>query len=121
MANINLFLNKEKGGVIGKAECGKNLLDGLLSLLDNFGMINPSGIRFSANKGVRITKKGNRYTLLLLNFTPPVKVTWSKPITSSELEKLILEAVGKSNSICYLNTVKNTPTQSVLFQLAFSV
>ncbi len=119
MANINLFLNKDKGGVVGKAECGVNLLEGLFSLLDNLGMINPSGIRFSASKGVRITKKGKRYTLILLNFNPPVKVTWTKPITNSELEKLIWEAVGKSDSICYINSVKNPLDQSSMFQLAF--
>lgn len=119
MLNINLFTQKKEKNVFGKVECDRNLVPSLLEVMNAIGLVNGVGVKLSSTKGVRITKKGRKYTMWLLNFVPPVKVQWQQPISQFELVNLIEKAIEDQKNICYINNI-SLYDNSNFFQVALA-
>lgn len=122
MSLVDFFVNNREqhnGSPIGKYEVvEENVPSALVSMLESMGMSNPTGITTTTSKSVKVTKKGNKYTLTLLSYTPPITVQWTGMITTDKLQNLINHAVEKRLGIGYINTL--TLNNGVkLFQIAF--
>lgn len=105
---------------IGKVECTENsLVDICIGLLSSVGMINPGQVVAHSSKGVKLTRKGDKYILTLLMFKPPLHVTWSASHNYDKLPKLLVKASKSNETLCYISII-NPADKSKLVQLAFA-
>jgi hypothetical protein len=106
--------------LIGSTDCQKesapNMLIGMLS---SMGMVNPSGLQSSSSKGVKITKRGNNYTLTLSMYQPPIVLTWTGGIPMSKLPDIIEKLIQDRKKIGYMNFVNLSKGQKS-FQFALA-
>lgn len=105
---------------IGKVECTEStLVDMCLGLLSSVGMINPGQVVAHSYKGVKLTRKGDKYILTLTMFKPPLKVSWSSTHSYSKLRKLLIKSASTNKTICYMSII-SSPNKAKLVQLAFA-
>lgn len=118
---LNFFIPKREGKAAGSFEAtSDNLVSGLTNFMSTMGMSNPVRLTKKGSKGVKITKKGDKYTIKLLMFEPPLELEWS-PIAPVDTLFETLDSLSQSNKkIAYINTGK-LETGLNFFQLAISV
>jgi hypothetical protein len=97
---------KEQQSVIGQVECTEeSVCDMIIGILSSVGMHNPKVYVGSSSKAIVITKKGNKYTLTLSMYTPPVVVSWEAPVSYNQLKSRIETAISKSQKIAAINVI----------------
>lgn len=122
---FNIFGQKEKGtDFIGKFECtAQKLPDIFVRLMDTMGMSNPSGYVQNASKAITIKKNGDKYTIFINTYNPPLAIQWTEPFVSDDLVKVINRLVaGKNKRIGYLNVtgLNNGYEAGEFYQLALA-
>lgn len=118
---LNFFIPKREGKAVGSFEAtAENLVTGFTDFMSTMGMTNPTRLTKKGAKGVKITKKGEKYIIKLLMFEPPLELEWS-PIEPVNTLFETLDSLSQSNKkIAYINTGK-LETGLNFFQLAISV
>lgn len=123
MSILNGFvprIEQQSSKVIGSTECTKdNVSNMLVGMLSSMGMTNPQGVQTKSSKGVKISKKGNNYTLTLSMYEPPIVISWTGNIPMDKLSEIIDRLAQDRKKIGYMNivTLKN---KVKFFQLALS-
>jgi len=118
---IENFVSKleQQNKIIGQLECAaESLPQMLVGMLQSMGMTNPVIISSKASKGIKITKKGNKYTLILYMFEPPLKISWTSQIPFEKLHEVIDKISSDKKNIGYMN-IFNVNNHKV-FQLALA-
>lgn len=118
---LNFFIPKREGKSVGSFEAtAENLVTGFTDFMSTMGMTNPTRLTKKAAKGVKITKKGEKYIIKLLMFEPPIELEWS-PIEPVNTLFETLDSLSQSNKkIAYINTGK-LETGLNFYQLAISI
>ncbi len=113
-------IERQSNKVIGQVECSSDSVGNMLvGMLSSMGMSNPAGVVTKSSKGVKITKKGNNYTLILSMYQPPITLSWTGNIPMDKLLEIIDKLAQDKKKIGYINllTLKNGVK---LFQLALA-
>lgn len=119
---LNFLLPKKEGKSLGSFETTSyDLVPVFTNFMSAMGMCNPLRLTKKGSKGVKITKKkGDKYTIKLLMFEPPLELTWS-PIAPMDTLFETLDSLAQSNKrIAYINTGK-LETGLSFFQLAIAI
>jgi len=105
--------------VIGQVDCSFNTVNNVLvNMLSSIGMSNPTGVKTSSSKAVKVVKKGKVYTLTLYMFNPPVVIKWTGAISYDKLIDIIEDVQTQKKSIAYMNTININQEKFFQFALA---
>ena len=107
MSIIDILGSKsEQHNIIGSVEADSSqVLNIFLGLVKSVGMTNPATTVKSSKKGVTITKSGNKYTLRLEMFEPPIEVTWSTPISYNKVLEYFDNIALNNSRIGWVNLI----------------
>lgn len=105
MSLVNILGSKnEQQHIIGSVETDSSQVVGIfLSLVQSMGMTNPSSSVTSSKKGVKISKKGSKYTLTLEMFEPPIEVIWKSPLEFSKVLEYFDKLSNGNSNIGWVN------------------
>jgi len=119
MAISDIFGSRnEQHNLIGRVDCsGEELSSVFLGLVQSMGMTNPPASTTVSKKGVTISRKGNKYTLTLEMFEPPLNVSWSDPIEISQIVEFLNKISAQNKKVGWVNTI-NLSDGSKFLQLA---
>ena len=105
---------------IGQVECdGDSVVNIFVGLMQSMGMTNPVSLHSTAGKAVTITKKNNKYKLVLNAFKPPVEIVWSEDIPLSQIKKVIDDLVSNNRKVGYISFL-TTSDRGKVFQLGIN-
>lgn len=105
---------------IGQVECDEAVVGNIfVGLMQSMGMANPFSLYSKSSKAVSITKKNDKYKLVLNVFKPPIEITWTDNIPFSQITRVIEELAADEKKVGYINFV-NTSNIGKTFQLGIS-
>jgi len=106
---------------IGQVECSNEEAPKIMiGMMQSMGMANPLTVQSKSSKGVKISKKGNKYTLTLFMFTPPLSISWTGAIPMSKLMDIIEKLSEDKKTVGFMNIHNNVNSSLSVFQLALS-
>jgi hypothetical protein len=103
--------------IVGKTECNFNNLGSMfVGMANSMGLSNPAGLVGKSGKGIRLSKKGQTYTLTLTMYKPPITVSWTGVMPMDKLVEILDRLATDNKKVGYLNTFNTSGQQ--FFQLA---
>ncbi|MCA9380869.1 hypothetical protein KC678_01250 [Candidatus Dojkabacteria bacterium] len=122
MKLLELLLGNESGAKeVGSFECNNSqLTNAFIKLSSVVGISNPNTLINTSNKGISIIKKGNKYQIKLLMFTPPIELEWTDltPLNDllNHLENIAISSDKQIGSV----TFRKLSNGESFFQLGLS-
>lgn len=105
---------------VGSFDCdASTLTDAFVNLSGKVGIKNPTTLSVNSAKGISIQKKGDKYIIKLLMFTPPVELEWTDLKPMNQLFDILNEMTTNNKKVGYLN-IKKIDSGISFFQLALS-
>jgi len=112
--------NEQQNNTIGRVDCNAESVSNMLvGLMSSMGMSNPVGLTAKSSKGVSISQKGNKYTLVLNMFKPPLEISWTGLIDYSKLIDMINKLVASKQKAGFIN-IYTLGNGNKVFQLALA-
>ncbi len=107
MSILDIFGTKnERQNIVGQVDCtAEDAPTVFLGLMQTMGMSNPSVSISNSSKGVSISKKGKKYTLVLEMFQPPIQISWEDPIDYNQILSFINKISRGNNKVCWVNFI----------------
>ncbi|MCA9386545.1 hypothetical protein KC669_00775 [Candidatus Dojkabacteria bacterium] len=122
MKFLELLLGNESSSKeVGSFECtNSQLTSAFIKLSSVVGISNPNTLLNSSGKGISITKKGDKYQIKLLMFTPPIELEWTDLSPLSDLLNHLEKIASSSDKQIGSVTFKRISNGEKYFQLGIS-
>jgi len=107
MQNLELITKRQENPEI-QCDTEKSLFTNIFGIVKSLGLFKPKYVVSRTSRGIKISKKTTNnsrtiYVLTILDFEPPIQVSWTKAMSLSQIIELIRKITNTDKSISYIN------------------